>query len=98
MLALFRESRKRSFSWEKVRKPSLPPGDRPLPTRLRRPTYRGPTGPINGGLPTRSRYNTRRVSSKASMLSTGEFSGRPMPLNRSLRSLGKVFGCGSRYS
>ena len=39
-------------------------------------TYRGPAGPINGGLPTRFRYNTRRVSSKASMLSTGEFSGR----------------------
>ena len=34
MLALFRERRKRSFSWKRARKLAIPQGERPLPTSL----------------------------------------------------------------
>ena len=51
------------------------------PLRPLRGHHRGPVGPIDRGLPTRSRCNTRRVSSEASMLSTGLFSGRSIPLS-----------------
>ena len=44
---VFAERRMRSFSWKETRKPAIPQGNRPLPTRLRRPTYRGPIGPIS---------------------------------------------------
>ena len=37
--------------------------------------------PVPQGLPAPSRCNTRRVSSEASMLSTGLFSGRSMSLS-----------------